>query len=284
MNAKARIDRQPAYVLHSYPYSETSLIVEVFSRDHGRLPLLARGARRPRAALRGVLQSFQPLELGWFGGGELRTLANAEWQGGLPLLSGKALLLGFYLNELLLKLLPRDDAHQRLFECYTATLRQMSLLGRQEAAAFEAVQVILEKEPASIGSSADMPDSPLDGANSLAVGLAAALRQFEKNLLQELGYGLHLERDARSGVTLDPARRYCYQLELGPVLIDDMEPSWPADAAIVHGKTLMDVALDNYKDVRTRLESRQLMRQLLQHVLGSQQLQTRRIFFELQKS
>jgi len=89
MTAKTRIDHQPAYVLHSYPYSETSLIVDVFSRDHGRLPLLARGARRPRAALRGLLQAFQPLELAWFGSGEVRTLAKAEWQGGLPLLSGK---------------------------------------------------------------------------------------------------------------------------------------------------------------------------------------------------
>ena len=77
MSGKQRIDGQIAYILHSYPYSESSLILDVFSRDHGRLPLLARGARRPRAALRGLLQAFQPLELGWFGGGEVRTLARA---------------------------------------------------------------------------------------------------------------------------------------------------------------------------------------------------------------
>jgi hypothetical protein len=81
------------------------------SRDHGRVPLLARGARRPRAAMRGLLMGFQPLELGWFGGGEVKTLAKAEWLGGVPLLGGRCLLLGYYLNELLLKLLPREDAH-----------------------------------------------------------------------------------------------------------------------------------------------------------------------------
>ena len=75
MSGRQRIDGQIAWVLHSYPYSETSLIIDVFSRDHGRLPLMARGARRPRSALRGVLQAFQPIELAWFGAGEVRTLA-----------------------------------------------------------------------------------------------------------------------------------------------------------------------------------------------------------------
>jgi hypothetical protein len=106
-----RVDGQAAWVLHLHPYSETSLVVDVFSRDHGRVPLLARGARRPRSAMRGMLMSFQPLELGWFGGGEVKTLAKAEWLGGMPLLGGRCLLLGYYLNELLLKMLPREDAH-----------------------------------------------------------------------------------------------------------------------------------------------------------------------------
>jgi len=111
VSGKQRIDGQQAYVLHSYPYSETSLVVDVFSRDHGRVPLLARGARRPRSALRGLLMAFQPLELGWFGGGEVKTLAKVEWLGGVPLLSGRCLMLGYYMNELLVKMLPREDAH-----------------------------------------------------------------------------------------------------------------------------------------------------------------------------
>ncbi len=99
MSARGKVDAQPAWVLHSYPYRETSLIVEVFTRDHGRIALLARGARRPRAAIRGLLLAFQPLEIGWSGKGEVPTLMRAEWVGGQPLLGGEALFCGFYLND-----------------------------------------------------------------------------------------------------------------------------------------------------------------------------------------
>ena len=121
-----KVDSQPAFVLHSYPFRETSLIVEVFSRDFGRVALLARGARRPRSALRGLLLAFQPLELAWAGKGEVQTLMKAEWQGGQPLLTGKALFCAYYLNELLMHLLPREDAHERLFLAYAETLRHLA--------------------------------------------------------------------------------------------------------------------------------------------------------------
>ena len=123
MSSKQRIDGVQGYLLHTYPYSETSLILDVFSRDHGRLPLLARGARRPRSARRGVLLGFQRLELGWFGGGEVKTLTKAEWFGGTPLLKGRCLLLGYYLNELLLTLLARDDPHPHLFDIYSRVVQ-----------------------------------------------------------------------------------------------------------------------------------------------------------------
>jgi DNA repair protein RecO (recombination protein O) len=156
MSSKQRIDGARAFLLHSHPYSETSLVLDVFSRDHGRLPVLARGARRSRSALRGVLIGFQLLELGWFGGGEVKTLARAEWFGGTPLLQGRCLLLGYYLNELLLKLLPREDAHPALFDSYA-----------------EAVSALAT-------GAADAPE----------------LRRFEKSLLREIGYGLTLNHDA----------------------------------------------------------------------------------------
>ncbi len=123
---KHRQGEQPAFVLHSYPYRETSMIVEVFSRQHGRVALIARGARRPRSALRGLLMGFQPLTLSWFGKHELRTLHKAEWQGGQPQLQGKALLCGFYLNELLLNLMVRDDPHEQLFDYYQLTLQRLA--------------------------------------------------------------------------------------------------------------------------------------------------------------
>lgn len=123
---RQRVDAQPAWVLHAYPFRETSLIIEAFTRDYGRVALLARGARRPRSVLRGLLLAFQPLELGWAGKGEVQTLMKAEWLGGQPLLAGKALFCGYYLNELLLHLLPREDAHERLFAAYGETLRRFA--------------------------------------------------------------------------------------------------------------------------------------------------------------
>jgi DNA repair protein RecO (recombination protein O) len=128
---RQKVDGQPAFVLHSYPFRETSLIVEAFTRDFGRIALLARGARRPRSALRGLLMAFQPLEIGWAGKGEVLTLMKAEWQGGLPLLHGEALFCGYYLNELLMHLLPREDAHAKLFSVYADTLRRFAAGARE---------------------------------------------------------------------------------------------------------------------------------------------------------
>src|SRR5438552_8903619 len=98
---KKRAEHEPGYVLHTYPYKETSLIVEAFTRRLGRVAMLARGARRPRSAMRGVLLSFHPLRLSW-SLGELGNLIGAEWAGALQPLAGRGLMCGFYLNELVL--------------------------------------------------------------------------------------------------------------------------------------------------------------------------------------
>ncbi len=121
-----RVQGQPAFVLHSYPYKETSLIVDMFSREFGRVALVAKGAKRPHSALRGVLQTFQPLSVSWSGKAEVRTLTGAEWVGGLLPLEKSALLCGFYLNELIVKLLARDDPHPALFDLYIAALNQLA--------------------------------------------------------------------------------------------------------------------------------------------------------------
>ncbi|MFB9122393.1 DNA repair protein RecO [Paraburkholderia dipogonis] len=121
-----RIAEQPAFVLHSYPYRETSLIIDVLSRDHGRLALVAKGAKRPHSALRGVLQTFQPLALSWSGKSEVRTLTGAEWVGGMLPLAGDALLCGFYVNELLVKFCAREDPHPQLFHHYVVTMTRLA--------------------------------------------------------------------------------------------------------------------------------------------------------------
>jgi DNA repair protein RecO (recombination protein O) len=238
-SSKNRIQDDPAFVLHSYPFRETSLIVEVFSRNHGRVPLVARGARRPRSAVRGLLMAFQPLALSWFGKHELRTLHSAEWQGGQPQLQGTALLCGFYLNELLLNLMARDDPHESLFDYYQQTLQR---LAQEQDHAF-------------------------------------TLRSFEKHMLQELGYALSLETEAGSGRAVLPERGYRYILERGAVA----ETADSSQGMPVAGKTLLDMAADDYRDAVTARQSKQLMRMLLDHHLAGKPLHTRELMRDLQK-
>ena len=235
-----KVDGQPAFVLHSYPFRETSLIVEVFTRDFGRMALLARGARRPRSAIRGLLLAFQPIEIAWAGKGEVLTLIKAEWVGGQPLLAGEALFCGYYLNELLMHLLPREDAHETLFAHYAAMLRSLAA------------------DPAGKVREAD-------------------LRSFEKALLQELGYGLTLTHDS-DGRTIDPAAFYSYRMEQGPVRLEHGE----AAAQIVVGKTLLELDAEDFSDPRSRQEAKALMRTLMAYYLAGKELETRKIFRELQ--
>jgi DNA repair protein RecO (recombination protein O) len=238
MSNPARQESREAFVLHTYPYRETSLIVEAFTRTFGRVSLLARGARRPRSPMRGVLLSFQPLALSWFGKGELRTLSRAEWQGGQPLLRGEGLLCGFYLNELLLRLLPREDPHEALFADYRRALQQLGV---------------------HVASGADS---------------GPVLRAFEKSLLKELGYALSLDRDG-AGREIDSSKTYRYDPERGPVeAAGGGEP-------LVSGRTLLDMARDDYSDPVTQQQSKALMRLLINHRLEHQPLRSRQIFRDL---
>ncbi len=170
-----RISGQPSFVLHSYPYKETSLIVDMFTRDFGRIGLVAKGAKRPHSALRGVLQTFQPLQASWSGKNELRTLINAEWVGGMLPLEKTALLCGFYLNELLVKLIARDDPHPVLFDHYVATLNQLA-----------------HNEPAPI-----------------------VLRKFERALLKETGVAADLTRCTATRARVLAASDYVVDPERG---------------------------------------------------------------------
>lgn len=170
-----RILGQPAFVLHSYPYKETSLIIDLFTREHGRVAVVAKGAKRPHSKLRGVLQTFQPLSASWSGKSELRTLIDAEWVGGMRPLEKTGLLCGFYLNELLVKLLARDDPHPVLFDHYVSTLNQLA-----------------HDEPAQI-----------------------VLRKFERALLKETGVAADLGRSTSTRSAVEPTLSYVVDPEKG---------------------------------------------------------------------
>lgn len=167
---------EPAFVLHSIPYKETSLILDVFTRHYGRIALVAKGAKRPHSVLRPVLQQFQPLHIYFTGKLELKTLTKSEWTGGIVPLIGDSLLCGFYMNELIVKFLAREDAHESLFDDYYQTVAQLSQAKDQ----FEKI-----------------------------------LRPFEIRLLQETGYCAPLDICQETGLDLIPSEDYVYQPELG---------------------------------------------------------------------
>ena len=229
-----RVAEQPAFVLHSYPYRETSLIVDVLTRDHGRLALVAKGAKRPHSALRGVLQTFQPLLLSCSGKSEVRTLTGAEWVGGMLPLSGDALLCGFYANELLVKFCAREDPQPSLFNHYVVTLTRLA-----------------HGEPA-----------------------VQVLRSFERVLLRETGYALALSRtvgrrsvEAERLYVFDPERgvRYAdddvpshWPVIAGQTLLDMEQDDYHRAQTVAQSKTLMRFLLNTYLG-GTPLATRQIL-------------------------
>ena len=151
------------------------MLLDIFSQTHGRFSIAARGARRPGSHLRGTLIAFQPILFSWFGAGELKTLHRAQWQGGVPHLSGLPLLCGFYMNELLMKLLPRDDPAPGLFTAYFRSISHLSRMDVQQ----QSVEPIL--------------------------------REFELILLRELGYGFDLQYEHHNGAAIEPDQLYAFQ-------------------------------------------------------------------------
>jgi DNA repair protein RecO (recombination protein O) len=233
-SSEYKVTEQPAFVLHSYPHRETSLIIDVLTRDHGRLALVAKGAKRPHSALRGVLQTFQPLALSWSGKSEVRTLTGAEWVGGMLPLGGDALLCGFYVNELLVKFCGREDPHPPLFQHYVVTLARLA-----------------HDEPA-----------------------VQVLRSFERVLLRETGYAMALSRTvarktvvAEGRYVFDPERGVReasddlpaqWPVIAGQTLLDMEADDYHRAQTVAQSKTLMRFLLNTYLG-GTPLATRQIL-------------------------
>lgn len=245
-----------AYVLHRYDWSESSLILDVFTREQGRIAVAAKGAKRPFSQLRSVLLPFQRIQvsLGRQAEGvearEVDTLRAAEWVGGPAMLTGAALFSGFYLNELLMKLLARHDPHPALFDAYAATVVE---LGTAE---------------------------PGDDAQA-----QAALRAFEFVLLQEIGLLPELGSETASRRAVLPGSRYLVLADAGVVETRD------ANEASTSGATLAAIqaalAANDLPGLRraarqSLAELRPLLRAQLAYHLGTSQLRTRQVMIEAQ--
>jgi len=215
---------------------------------------VAKGARRPKAASRTLLVPFQPLVLSWFGRGELKTLKTAEPAAAVRPLAGASLFPAFYLNELLLKLTHRDDPHEGLFVAYD-----------------EAIAALRAMSP-----------SPLGEGRGEGQSIEPILRRFEVRLLRELGYALELTREAGNGVPIAAEREYWYVVERGPIAAPEGE-SVPGNAVKLNGLTLIDLERGRYEDPTTVAQSKQLMRLLINHSLGGQELATRTLVRDLQR-
>jgi DNA repair protein RecO (recombination protein O) len=181
MTGQKRVEQQPAWLLHHRPFRDSSRILDVFSRDHGRLALVSRGSRGAKSKLRGLLRPFMPLQLSWVIRSDLGTLTGAEMQGAPISLTGDALMSGYYVNELLLHMLHRHDPQSEIFSAYAKTIEQLA------------------------GST----------------DVAPVLRQFEIELLRMLGYALNLDHDTSADGSLQPDSQYEYRAEQGPVPVSE---------------------------------------------------------------
>lgn len=248
-----RVTHEPGYVLHHYDWSESSVIVEAFTRAHGRVALVAKGAKRPSSNFRPVLLPLQQLALSWGGDAEIRTLKSAEWGGGQVMPTGDALLSGYYANELLMRLLAREDAHPRLFDAYAALVH---VLASHEA------------EPLA----------------------AAALRAFELLLLRETGHLPALDAQTLTFAPLSDDERYRLVAEGGlrAAHADDSAwlhgAHWRALTAALADEAPLWATLNTVAELPgdARAQLRQQLRELLHYHCGVGTLRTRQLLMDIQ--
>ena len=236
------VNTQIAYILHKRAYRETSSILEVLTKDYGRVSIMARGSRGARSKIAASLLPFTPLVISWQGRGSLPYLKSIERADlKAPLLKNKALLSAMYVNELIMYLLHKDDVQEAVFEQYHHCLYSLA------------------------------DESQLE----------ISLRRFEIKLLEILGFGLNLHAEADSGEQIKADRLYDYQLEHGPVPARDAG-SGSSRLPRISGACLLALADEDYDSIaddRLQLaELKQLMRYAVNHYLGNKKLKSRELF------
>lgn len=239
-----RIHSQPAYILHTTPYQNTSLLVDAFTLNYGRIRFIAKGAKRVKSTFAGKLQAFSALLLSWSGRGELYTLTDVEFIDvqqyalGNNNLRGNALLSAYYINELLLRFVILEDPHDELFYFYADTIEKLQTKKNVES----------------------------------------VLRRFEKNLLNEVGYSLLLSKESESGIPINAEQLYYYVFSEGPRQASSRMEKYHVDGIFVSGQTLLDLERDTFTSNESLKQAKQLMRAIIASHLGGVSLKTRTQF------
>jgi DNA repair protein RecO (recombination protein O) len=238
-----RVTFEAAYVLHRRPYRETSALVELLSRDHGRLTVIAKGVRQTRSSTQGLLQPFVPLNVSWVGKGELMTLSDVEPNGAALTLTGDFLFAGFYLNELLMSLLQKWDPHPALFANYEQSI---AALNQQKT-------------------------------------LETTLRLFEKRLLEELGYGVLPSAAAEINRQFEETEYYRFLPEQGFILDQSQMDREQVLPSVFLGANLKAIALEDWSNEEILRDAKRLMRLVLAPLLGVRPIYSRRLFLPLEE-
>ena len=234
----SRVELIPAFLIHRRDYRNTSLLLELFTPIDGRLPAIAKGAKSGRSSRAMLLQPFSPLRVSLSGRGEVKRLTDVETDGRPFRLSGERIYCGFYLNELLMRLIERGDPYPSLYVHYCENLARLA------------------------------SDEPAD----------QCLREFELQLLAELGYGLLLDHTADTEEPVVSDRIYDYHMEHGPVLSRSGESGLK-----VHGRTLICLHNREPLDEVGVKEAKRLMRRVMAHYLGDRPLKSRELFQSLKQ-
>lgn len=246
-----RVELQLAYILHTRPFSDSSLIVDCLTPDFGRVSILAKGARSAKSKQRNLLQPFLPLSVSWQGKSNLKTLIGAETQSLRLPLQGKNLYCAFYLNELLVRLLPEQDALPEVLPIYQLALEALS-------------------------SSAD----------ASVFNFEVVLRSFERQLLRLLGYEINFTSEALSSEAISHDAYYRYEVEQGFVRVsgDLAKVGAGGRGSLFCGEQILAIADHDYAQPETRHAAKSLMRTALQPLLGRKPLQSRKLFVDMVSS
>lgn len=239
MTTQRRVQQQAAFILHHRPFRDTSQILDLISRDHGKLSVVARGSRGARSRLKGILRPFMPLSVSWMIKTDLGTLTGAEVSGAPLSLTGDALLSGFYVNELILHFLHRHDPQPEIFDVYSHTIEALAASGND---------------------------------------VAICLRQFEIELLRQIGYALNLDHEYGSNKALQPQQNYEYRPEQGPVAVNRKE-----GAQVFTGEILSAIGLQRFEDAVVLRSANRLLRDVIAFHLGGKELKSRKVLLEMHR-